>query len=62
MYQQYFLGVPIMHLISVPFPRVWHTPADNEKALDYDTIENLNHVVRVFVARYLGVIIPPSNG
>uniref|UniRef100_A0AC34F9B4 Glutaminyl-peptide cyclotransferase n=1 Tax=Panagrolaimus sp. ES5 TaxID=591445 RepID=A0AC34F9B4_9BILA len=55
-------GVPIMHLISVPFPRVWHTPADNEKALDYDTIENLNHVVRVFVARYLGVIIPPSNG
>jgi glutaminyl-peptide cyclotransferase len=54
-------GVPIMHLISVPFPRVWHTPADNEKALDYDTIENLNLVVRVFVARYLGIIIPQQQ-
>ena len=49
-----------MHLISVPFPRVWHTPHDNEKALDFDTIENLNSVVRVFVARYLG--ITPSSG
>uniref|UniRef100_A0AC34QRL1 Glutaminyl-peptide cyclotransferase n=1 Tax=Panagrolaimus sp. JU765 TaxID=591449 RepID=A0AC34QRL1_9BILA len=53
-------GVPVMHLISVPFPSVWHTPADNEKALDYDTIENLNAVVRVFVARYLG--ITPVSG
>jgi glutaminyl-peptide cyclotransferase len=48
-------GVPIMHVIPVPFPSVWHTPADNESALDYNTIEALNSVIRVFVARYLSV-------
>lgn len=44
-----------MHLIPVPFPRVWHTPADDESALDYNTIDVLNTILRVFVARYLGV-------
>jgi len=48
-------GVPIMHLITVPFPRVWHTPADNESALNYDVIFNLATVCRVFVAKYLGI-------
>ncbi|KAH7730894.1 Protein H27A22.1 a [Aphelenchoides avenae] len=48
-------GVPIMHLIPVPFPHVWHTPGDNEAALDYNTIDALNTIIRVFVARYLGV-------
>ncbi|VDL73392.1 unnamed protein product [Nippostrongylus brasiliensis] len=48
-------GIPILHLISVPFPRVWHTAADNEKALHFPTIYHLTSVVRVFVARYLGI-------
>lgn len=48
-------GVPIMHLIPVPFPSVWHTPNDNESALDYNTIDNLCSILRVFVARYLGI-------
>lgn len=48
-------GVPILHLITVPFPRVWHTAADNEGTLDYNTIDHLTTVVRVFVAQYLGI-------
>ncbi|KHJ99342.1 hypothetical protein OESDEN_00683 [Oesophagostomum dentatum] len=49
------LGVPILHLISVPFPRVWHTDADNEKVLHYPTIYHVTSVIRVFVAKYLGI-------
>jgi len=48
-------GVPVMHLIPMPFPAVWHTPSDNEKALDYPTIYNLLTILRVFVAEYLGL-------
>ncbi|KAK6009615.1 peptidase, M28 family [Ostertagia ostertagi] len=48
-------GVPILHLIPVPFPHVWHTAADNEKALHYPTIYHMTSILRVFVARYLGI-------
>jgi glutaminyl-peptide cyclotransferase len=46
-------GVGILHLIPSPFPSVWHTDNDNKEALDFKTIENLNKVFRLFVARYL---------
>ncbi|KAF8384594.1 hypothetical protein PRIPAC_73736 [Pristionchus pacificus] len=48
-------GVPILHLISVPFPSVWHTARDDERILDYPTIDYLTAIVRVFVAKYLGI-------
>ncbi|KAL3084713.1 hypothetical protein niasHT_031598 [Heterodera trifolii] len=48
-------GVPVLHLISVPFPHFWHTPGDNANILDNPTIENLATIMRVFVARYLGI-------
>ncbi|CAD5231629.1 unnamed protein product [Bursaphelenchus xylophilus] len=48
-------GTPIMHVIPLPFPRVWHTPADNEGALDWNTIYNLVTITRVFVAEYLNL-------
>ena len=53
-------GVPILHLIPVPFPKVWHTPDDNESVLHNDTIYNLASIIRVFVARYLGVVLQGS--
>jgi glutaminyl-peptide cyclotransferase len=40
-------------LIPTPFPSVWHTAADDMSALDFNTIENLNKIFRVFVAEYL---------
>jgi glutaminyl-peptide cyclotransferase len=45
--------VPVVHLISYPFPTVWHTSADNELALHYPTINNIGKILRVFVAEYL---------
>ncbi|CAI4227242.1 unnamed protein product [Auanema sp. JU1783] len=48
-------GVPILHLITVPFPQVWHTARDNGDILDYPTIDHLTAIIRVFVAKYLGI-------
>jgi len=47
--------VDILHVIALPFPSVWHTARDTKDALDFHTIENLNRIFRVFVARYLHI-------
>lgn len=47
------LGVPILHLIAVPFPRFWHQLDDNEKIIDKSTSANLIRIFCVFVAEYL---------
>ena len=44
-----FSGVPIVHLITSPFPSVWHTARDNLQALDFNRIDNLARVLRVFL-------------
>ncbi|XP_038628647.1 glutaminyl-peptide cyclotransferase isoform X1 [Tachyglossus aculeatus] len=46
-------GVPVLHLISSPFPVVWHTMEDNEENLDKPTIDNLSKIIQVFVLEYL---------
>lgn len=46
-------AVPVLHMIPVPFPAVWHTPADDQSAIHFDTVEDLNKILRVFVAEYL---------
>merc|ERR1719347_76707 len=51
-------GVPILHLIATTnvrpgFPKVWHTMDDNRDALDFQKIENLNKIMRLFVVEYL---------
>jgi len=46
-------GVPILHLIPIPFPESWHKLGDNEASLDEDTIVNLLHVFRRFLKEYL---------
>ncbi|KPV75971.1 uncharacterized protein RHOBADRAFT_43403 [Rhodotorula graminis WP1] len=48
-------GVPIVHLISVPFPRVWHTIKDDADALDLPTIKAWALIIRLAVAEYLGL-------
>lgn len=50
-------GVPIIHLIPVPFPKVWHKNSDNASALDFPTIKNLNLIMRAFVADYLHIVV-----
>lgn len=51
-------NVPILHVIPSPFPDVWHTPRDNKDAVDMHTVENLNKILRVFVAEYLHLPVP----
>ncbi|GMK59077.1 hypothetical protein CspeluHIS016_0700920 [Cutaneotrichosporon spelunceum] len=53
-------GVPVLHLISAPFPNVWHTMADNKDALDLEVCRRWNAVMRVFTAEYLH--LSPDDG
>ncbi|KAM6288973.1 glutaminyl-peptide cyclotransferase-like protein [Aegotheles albertisi] len=46
-------GVPVLHLIPTPFPRVWHTLEDTEDNLDPATIGDLCKVLVTFVAEFL---------
>lgn len=50
-------NVPILHIIPMPFPTVWHTPDDNETIIDYSTTENIARVIRVFTIEYLSGIL-----
>ncbi|KAJ2077986.1 hypothetical protein H4R24_004780 [Coemansia sp. RSA 988] len=45
--------IPVLHLISVPFPKVWHKLNDNADALDPTVIADMSLIVRSFVASYL---------
>ncbi|KAI0344851.1 hypothetical protein BDW22DRAFT_1391879 [Trametopsis cervina] len=49
------LGVDILHVISNPFPRVWHTLKDDASALDIPTMRRWNLILRVFISEYLGL-------
>ncbi|RUS81361.1 hypothetical protein EGW08_010859, partial [Elysia chlorotica] len=46
-------GVDILHLISSPFPSVWHKFSDDWDHLDFDLIDNFSRIFRVFVANLL---------
>jgi glutaminyl-peptide cyclotransferase len=48
-------NVPILHLIPVPFPTVWHTFEDDREAIDVTTVENLMKVLRTFIVEYLHI-------
>ncbi|WFD45786.1 glutaminyl-peptide cyclotransferase [Malassezia furfur] len=46
-------GVPILHLIPLPFPSVWHRISDDASALDYAVVHAWAKLLRVFVAEVL---------
>ncbi|XP_011178161.1 glutaminyl-peptide cyclotransferase isoform X1 [Zeugodacus cucurbitae] len=46
-------NVPILHLIPLPFPTVWHTIDDNNSIIDYTTTENIALILRLFAMEYL---------
>lgn len=48
-------NVKILHLICKPFPAVWHDISDDRNAIDFDTVENLMKILKVFIAEYLHV-------
>lgn len=46
-------GVPIVHLISNPFPAQWHTIDDDIAHLDGGVMANFNKILRCFTFEYL---------
>jgi len=54
-------GVPVLHLICAPFPKIWHTMDDNKSNLDFPQIANFNSILRVFVAYYLNFLHDPDG-
>ncbi|KAI5116851.1 hypothetical protein M0805_006805 [Coniferiporia weirii] len=48
-------GVSILHVITNPFPHVWHTLKDDASALDLETMKRWNLIMRVFMCEYLGL-------
>lgn len=47
------LGTPVLHLIPLPFPAVWHTIADDAGALHADTCHDLAVVLHTFICEKL---------
>lgn len=45
-------GVPIVHLITYPFPRVWHKAGDNADAIDWKFVSNFRRIMMVFLHEY----------
>ncbi|KAH3854546.1 glutaminyl-peptide cyclotransferase-like protein [Dreissena polymorpha] len=52
---QYRPDLPVLHLISAPFPAVWHQMSDDESAINWDVTDNFNRIFRIFVANYLNL-------
>ncbi|VDP61238.1 unnamed protein product [Schistosoma mattheei] len=50
-------GVPVLHLIPLPFPKVWHTIADNATIIDWDTSIDLLFLIKLFVRNYLHILL-----
>ena len=45
--------VPVLHLIPVPFPSVWHTPDDTLEALDPENCEKISKIIYKFIRNKL---------
>ncbi|CAG5134260.1 unnamed protein product [Candidula unifasciata] len=48
-------GVDIVHLISSPYPSVWHDPTDDWAHLDFDLIDDFCRIFRVFIATLMQI-------
>jgi len=48
-------GVDVLHLITSPFPSVWHSARDDASALHMPTMRRWNIMLRVFMSEYLNL-------
>ena len=46
-------GVEVLHIIPVPFPKVWHTMDDDGEHLDMDTVNDWATLATAFAAEWL---------
>lgn len=49
-------GVPILHLITSPFPSVWHTMADDGPHLDMPTTRDWAKIATAFALEWLDMM------
>ncbi|KAJ3091225.1 hypothetical protein HK100_007244 [Physocladia obscura] len=50
-------GVPIVHVIAVPFPKTWHTLNDDSDHVNPNTASDLARIFTVLVVEYLGLLV-----
>ncbi|KAB5570273.1 glutaminyl-peptide cyclotransferase [Coniochaeta sp. 2T2.1] len=57
-------GVPILHLIPTPFPRVWHTIDDDGEHLDMETVRDWSKIITAFALEWLDMmeVAPQTEG
>ncbi|PGH10330.1 hypothetical protein GX51_00087 [Blastomyces parvus] len=57
-------GVEVLHLITSPFPKVWHKITDDAEHLDLDTVEDWSTLLTAFVAEWLELedMLPKHEG
>ncbi len=48
-------GVPVLHLIPVPFPQVWHTEKDDLSALDRQACHHISQVMLEYLKQKLKI-------
>ncbi|KAK8861526.1 hypothetical protein IAR55_002348 [Kwoniella newhampshirensis] len=53
-------GVSILHVISNPFPSVWHTLGDDASALSLPAMRRWNRILRVFTCEYMALSPDPT--
>lgn len=46
-------GVEVLHIIPMPFPKVWHDISDDAEHLDMDTVEDWTRLVTAFTAEWM---------
>lgn len=51
-----FRGVDILHLITSPFPEVWHTMNDDGEHLDMPTVRDWTKIVTAFALEWLDMM------
>lgn len=57
-------GVPVLHVIPSPFPRVWHKMEDDGAHLDMPTVRDWARIVTAFALEWLDlgdVWVEPGN-
>ncbi|XP_043483781.1 glutaminyl-peptide cyclotransferase-like isoform X2 [Leptopilina heterotoma] len=48
-------NVPVLHIIPYTFPEIWHTEDDKRENIDLQATENINKILRLFIASYLHI-------
>jgi glutaminyl-peptide cyclotransferase len=49
-------GVPIVHLIPVPFPAVWHAREDDLAHISLPAVRDISLILKIMAVEYFGLL------